>query len=459
MKLLMTLIATLTLVASLAAQDVTVVAVPSEMSEATGKAIEDTVMALVVSEKTGDRIVVMNARTQQTIVSMTIPKGVARARVRKLLKELGELKALLKRTATIRVTDDSEQIRVPQTLSTIGANIQRGAGKTRVVLFGLPAYRDVRDATFTFGAGIVPNDAYITAPSSKSVFGTSDRLGTLKNVDVHFCYVRDRFANELERRAVARFWALFVRQMGATLSTFEASPDVVLDRLQAGVSDPIMPSEKLDRSKTNLVMVRYVSEAPKPKAKEKPKPVKKVQPAAQPTAEAQSPLSSSPKVRQAVDAAVKKIEAPQRGNVVIGAFWYVAAKETAAVDVDVYFRKNPKAEELYFGNKETEGGWHRGDVMRSHSVGDDADWKVAGEVIEVEDTDLGEASLWLNLYKGTGERVEGIVRIINPKGQVVDVPFVFNGKGDRTKGKLSREKSASWFRIDLTKEVSHVASK
>ena len=458
MKLLMTIIATLTLAASVAAQDVTVVAVPSEMSEATGKAIEDTVMALVASEKTGDKVVVMNAKTQQTIVTMTIPKGVTRARVRKLLKELGALKAVLKRTATIRATDNSEQIRVPQTLSTIGANIQQGAGKTRVVLVGLPAYMDARDATFVFGAGIVPNDAYIIAPSSKSVFGTSDRLGTLKKVDVHFCYVRDRFANELERRAVARFWALYCKELGATLSTFEASPDVVLDRLRAGVNDPIMPTEKLDRSKTDFVMVRYVSEAPKPRTKEKPKPAVKTTPSPQPVAETQRAPSSSPKVQRAVDAAAKKVEGPQRGNVVIGAFWYVAAKETAAVDVDVYFRKNPKAEELYFGKKETEGGRHRGDVMRSHSDGDDANWRAAGEVIEVEDTDLGSASCWLNLYRGNGERVEGIVRIIDPKGQVVDVPFVFSGKGDRHKDRANREKSASWVRIDLTKEAQHVAS-
>ena len=451
------LLAAALLAASVSGQQqvTTAIGVPHTAPQKVVTAIKESFWKILEGSSPGDRVVLFDATTDEMICSVEVPTGTtARARMRKMVPLTKKAFAFFKRSTSAGAQSGAEQIRLPQFLNTIATDIRPNGGTTRVLVFGEPRYLDARDGD-SFKRGVVPNDAFITASSDRSTYGTSDRRGTLKGTTVHWAYVTDGFVNERERRAIQRFWHLYCAELGATLTSFHASEPVVRRRLLANASNPILPNAKLDRSAKEFVMVNYAVKPKDQKAK-KPRPVERAKPKPR---VAPSPKASkhTAQVTQTLKAAAKKIAIPATGGHTFGALWLDTT--ASRVDVDLYVRAHSEAEELYFSHKKTVGGRHLGDVVTSQVPSSDADWKATAEIVELQDASLRDVEVWVNLFSNkAGNRVEGIVRVVNHAGQCCDVPFAFEGQADAGAGRSTRVGLAAWQKIDVSKRALSAAS-
>ncbi len=428
-----------------AAERLILLGVPSEMDSATSKNVLQATLNIILKVDEGTRIQVFDAFKLQQIVDLTIPLNSggtnAKVRVVRLKAEIAELKQYFTRSASVR-SGRAAQIKVPQFFELAGSGIKSTSGDTTILLFGSPYYRDDRDSGFVFGEGFYPSDGFITATSKESVFGTADKNELLKATTVHFCYMGDEFDSSLEHAAVRRFWKCYCDGLGAVLSTFGPSSDVTVERCLKMVTDSVS-SDTIKSDETRMEM-RKVG-------------VQLDRGLDAPAVELQSESTAGkdpgatlepPAVPEAIDAALRSAPRPTSRSVVIAAAW-LAENDPSAADVDLYFRPRGEAEELNFKLTATPEGRYLRDIREANQSLSNNSWGASWEAVEIEEAQLMEATCWLNLYRGCGGKVVGVVRIA--QGELTaDVPFSFPAvAGDEAAGRLDRADNECWIAIQL----------
>ena len=79
----------------------------------------------------------------------------------------------------------------------------------------------------------------------------------------------------------------------------------------------------------------------------------------------------------------------------------------------------------------------------------DKTWGASWEAVEITAAQLHEATCWMNLYHGSGGRIEGVVRVVFDE-RTADIPFGFPAiAGDGAKGRISRHDNPCWIEIGL----------
>jgi hypothetical protein len=79
----------------------------------------------------------------------------------------------------------------------------------------------------------------------------------------------------------------------------------------------------------------------------------------------------------------------------------------------------------------------------------DETWKASWEAVEIETAILADTTCWLNLYRGSGGKIEGVVRIMFDE-RTANVPFTFPAiAGDKAAGRSRRDGNPCWVKIRL----------
>ena len=202
----------------------------------------------------GTQVLVFDANQLQRLSRFTIPEGSARARSRKLAPARQEIGAFFARTRSVRDRPVGE-LHLPQFLALVASTIGRQDESTAVIVFGAPIYSDERDRAAVFGKGEVPGDGHVNAEPGGSIFATHGVGDPLAGVTVHFVHLGHTFDSELERRAIQRFWHVYIHALGGTLSTFTPETGTAIERAVQGISDAVT-NEELDTNDHAIVMKR-----------------------------------------------------------------------------------------------------------------------------------------------------------------------------------------------------------
>lgn len=449
-KILLPLVILICSSATALAQRLYVVGVPSEMDAATGKSVLNATLDLVLRADEGSRIQVFDALNLQKVIDVTIPtlpgKSNPKVRVVRLKKQIGALKNYFTRSSSVR-SGKATHIKVPQFLELAGSALKSSSGDTTVLLFGSPYYSDARDVAFVFGGGFYPSDGHILSTSKRSVFGTSDKKDLLKGVTIHFCHLKDVFDTELERTAVSRFWKIYCDSLGAVLATFVTSTEVAVERALNNAKDAVS-QDRLNPKDTVIEMRKTV-------VHRNPETVpvdtdREDTPRGDTSPERSEPIprTATRLVDRRVQTVLRSVPKPKPGSLVIAAVW-VAEGNAGKADVDLYVRPHPEAGELNFRHRSSAEGKYLRDIRSARKSLNDETWGASWEAVEMEAVHLENATCWLNLYRGCGGKIEGVVRVVFD-GRTADVPFTFPPiAGDEAAGHIKRAGNACWIEVAL----------
>jgi hypothetical protein len=441
----------------------------------------------------GDRVEFLAAPQGNRLADVFVPEGMARARAnsREYAGKFGGLIQFLKMPATPD-SRQNEQLRLPQLLDGI-AHSRQPQEKLIVILVGSPLYlaSNEREAAFDMEKGLTPGDGMVAASVNESLFGTIERKSQLQNAMVHWLTPSDDWAvGEIHRRAVTRFWTIFIGEQGATLSTFSSDIARVFERATQGESSPVLTAT-LDPNDRGLVMrpppifrretappveshvdvpqvappsrlvaaptnstVAVASPAISSKAQSDIPQVKTpsllvaspTNPAVTFTPAVSSPLLKSP----AIAKAVSEIPWAPAGHIGIAAVWEAPSRAASTADIDLYVSAHPGTPEVFWKRMEATDAVYYRDVRHAGPQNNGNDWTTSWEYVEVKHARLDEVSVWLNVYD-TKDSVSGIVRI-QCNGKTVDKPFQFKlNRGNRgSDSNLTlRRKSPYWLEIKL----------
>lgn len=394
------------------------VGLPNQIDMATRDVIAASVVDLIGRAEAGDRFVIMDGQELRRVVAFTRPEARSgRSLSRRLRAEFAILGQYLEGAVaepTPEITLNA--VRHPQVLSTMGA-VRLPDREARIVLFGSAFYSHPSDPSFAMGGGMYPSDAHLAAAPELSIYTVKGKESSLEGCGVYFCYLEEAFVNSFERAANRRWWTLFVAGHGATLAHISASaPDTVEAALRGSERPAIEAS--VDPRDDKVEMRRAGATVP-----------------------------AAPHSR--LEAVAARIAPPERGKFTVAAFWPVG--RGARVDVDIYLRARPGAEEICFRRKKTRDGRLLRDVQGGSDDGDHENWRASWEVVEVNETAFGESEAWLNLYayQGPGP-IEGVVRVAI-ETRFVDLPFRFDEgvQGNRGASSKARGISSQWVKVDL----------
>ena len=204
----------------------------------------------------GDRVEFLAAPQGNRLALVVVPEGTARARAnsREYAGKFVGLVQFLK-TPTAADLRQATQLRLPQLLDGV-VRARQGQEKLAVIVIGSPLYlaSNEREAAFDMEKGLTPSDGMVAASVTESLFGSKERKGQLQNTTVHWLTPSDDWAvGEMHRRAVTRFWSVFIAEQGATLSTFGSDIARVFERAAQGEASPVLTAT-LDPNDQGLVM-------------------------------------------------------------------------------------------------------------------------------------------------------------------------------------------------------------
>src|SRR5690606_25972839 len=184
----------------------------------------------------GAQVQIFNGSTPARVASFQVSSGRAnsRQRERAVAQALPPIQAFLKRASS--TNESSVGLRLPQTLATIGATLRSGREEVRILVWGEPRYSDKKDKACVIAKGYVPSDGHILSTRSESVFGTKD-VPKLSATTLHWCTLKDNFANDSDREALRRFWTLWAHELGCKLVSFESDHSVAMERVTGDSQD------------------------------------------------------------------------------------------------------------------------------------------------------------------------------------------------------------------------------
>lgn len=408
----------------------------------------------------GDRVEFLAAPQGNRLAMVVVPEGTARARAnsREYAGKFVGLVQFLK----IPTTADSRQatqLRLPQLLDGV-ARARQGQEKLTVVVIGSPLYlaSNEREAAFDMEKGLTPSDGMVAASVTESLFGTKERKGQLQNTTVHWLTPSDDWAvGEMHRRAVTRFWSVFISEQGATLTTFGSDIARVFERAAHGEASPVLAAT-LDPNDKGLVMrpppIFRRESAPAVESRVNLPPAETPnRPVAAPTNApvAIAPPVSSPKVESpAIAKAVTEIPRTPGGRIGIAALWEAPAHAASTADVDLYVSARPGTPEVFWRRAEATDAVYFRDIRHAGPQGRSGDWTASWEYVEVKHSRLEDVSVWLNMFNTKGS-AKGIVRI-QWNGKTVDKAFEFNlnrGNQGADSSFAQRRQSTYWREIKL----------
>lgn len=402
-----------------------IVAIAPGMSEADRQGVLNAYQQLLLKSDVGDVIQCYDAAAQRRVCTATVPKSASsRARLIALKREIAAIHACL--NASPGSGSLAHPLNVPAFMTMVVPGLHHEGQTTRILVFGTIFHGDERDVGATFAPGSYPSDGCAMPSGQEFPLGTGDRKGSLAGVCVDWCSMGED-CGTLERRAVVRWWTIWCAELGATLTSCQATPGVAIESAIAGTTAPVS-SDVIDRTSTDVV-------------------IRDVRPTTRSTD------APHPPQRAATDAelseAASVMPTPSLGHAMISVVW---SSTDGQADIDLWVRPAPGAAELSYGNRTTPLGRYLRDIQRSASTRQTPAGNTAWEGVEILDAHGDRMpEVWLNVYRNTGAPVQGIVRV-QVGGRTSDFAFWFSdgNVGDHASNRNNRGTSPCWLRIDLT---------
>jgi len=311
---------------------------------------------------------------------------------------------------------------------------------------------------------------------------------------------------------VRRFWKLYVERVGGCLAEFGATPAVAVEQATLGTKEPVTQEQleavagplRLEMQRVTTIAVAQPAPAPQPPSRRPApteEPAKKdlsgggstlsprsstpdpeptpssVPPAPQPPApQAPAPELEHDHSREgasrptpppqapatpAVREALRELPLPRVPGIVhIAAVWDAGG---TPADVDLWVRAPQATTELGYRSPTSAEGRYLRDIRSSLGREQtERGWVAQWEVVELQRSTLEalkDCAVWLNLYRGTGKPISGVLRCSDGT-RVLDVPFSFAATlpGNCGKDASSRELNPCWQRIDLRQVIERLVS-
>ncbi len=377
---------------------------------------------LLLKANAGDSIHAYDGGSQRRVCTIVRSDGPPRAVLNAARRELVALRQYFSQSEQ---NGSARPLNIPAFATSVLSGLRADERPLRVLVFGPTSHTDGRDIGATFGAGMYPSDACALRSGHEHPFGTADRKGSLSNVWIDWCYFDDD-CGTLERRAMVRWWKVWYEELGATLVSCQATPNVAIESAVRANTTPVT-NDVIDRTATSVGVLQ----------------VRQAQANALPT-------STPAAVADLATVASSVATTPVTGVVTVHAVWTSADGQA---DCDLWVRPAPDKAELNFSASQSPEGRLLRDVLRSGNR-NETNWTASWEAVELRRGSVGHLSCYVNLYRNSGARVDGLVRL-RIDDRTIDVPFMFSsGAGDSAGGRDQRDRSGAWVRIDLDRYLS-----
>lgn len=424
--------------------------------------IERSVRDFVLSAAKGSRIRCDDAFNLQTISVFSVPDlefDSPALRMRAIASPLLALSQWFKKSTTggpVTVLSRPGQLHVPEYLDFVAGT---GNSEERsILLVGSPLAEYPSEPSFSMTGSSdgpsVPSDGHLLAGLESSPYGTKERKGRLRGVQISWCYGNERvWSNGLHKTLVTRFWGLFAKQLDATLTAF--TPDLAgaiaaLPRLGL----PAVANFDLNPEDTKIEMriarPRQVptwlpqAESTPARTLPSPGPAAPERPVVPTGGRAPAPIPSGVSQPQAQPNQAQvipppfDISQPIPTTVDIGIMW------SAVADVDLYVRPRPGAQELWFQKVRTPEGSYLHDWTSPNNA-TDFEWVKLNPGARLDQVDA-----WVNLFKGRGP-ISGRVAV-HFQNRVYTGSFTITATfGNGGQNPEARQSDPHWLRLDLQK--------
>ncbi len=460
--LIRSLIATFAVCASLTMMDAAVITnfalgLSPFYSASASVEIEHDVKKLILDAPKGSRFRLDDAFNLKKITTFSIPElryDSPANRVRMLSHQFATLiqwfKEARTNSASIGLTNNAA-LRVPEYLDFVAGD---NDGEPRgILLIGSPLSEYPTEPTFSMtGSGEgprVPSDGNLLAGLQSTPYGTKERKGRLRGCQISWCYGGENiWSNGLHKALVTRFWVLFAKQQGATLTAFTPDLATAFAGLpKAGI--PAVASFELNPEDTKIEMrIARPRQVPTwlPQAGAATNLATAVS-AAQRTAEATPQRgSSAPPAERPVSPPRPanpplNLTQPIPATVDIGIMW---ESIDPSLDLDLYILVRPGAEEIWFQKVRTPDGVLIHD-WTAPNTRSDFEWVKLKPGVR-----LGEIEAWVNLFKGRGP-ISGRVAIHFENRTFTGSFNIPAASGNGGIDARTRQGNPHWTRLDLQK--------
>lgn len=420
-----------------------VLGLPASLAQDAATKITDATLDLAEKLQQGDRLVVFYAdEPLHLIADIRVTERNRNRRRREISMPLGQFSDYMVEHYGVSDVTGDEHIMLPQFLSEISTQTLAATDPQNrnvcILVVGDAQFSDPREEAFSMLEGRFPSDGFIVGSQSQSPFGTADKQGFLKGVNIHFSYTDTEWVSDVHRLRTQRAWWLFIKAQGGMLGTFTPDLATAMDRwkncdLKSG------RSFSYDTTRDMRAMIEW-SRAPAPVAEEVVITEETVAPPSD------EPLLANDDWLRREDIA-RSSEQPDSlsGSLKLGIRWG-DDQACGGVDMDLYIRSSSRLEYLYFSNKTTADGRFNKDITATSQLG----MSNGMEYVDLTDIqDLSALDIVINHYAGSCRGgVNGFVRAYF-NGIVYETPFATqSNNGNRGRQRGSAGSSSYWAVID-----------
>jgi hypothetical protein len=300
-------------------------------------------------------------------------------------------------------------LRLPQFYDFLAEKSAGATGPVNLLLLGSPVYEDAKEPGFSMVNGFFPSDGHLLATRENSVYGLSQPANALPQLAVSWVYFGDPWVNDLYQEKVSRFWALFLRQRGASLVLLSGDLPSGLAGLHSPAHEPAAASKSsgFASGDPKLEMLRV----------------------------SRSVEITDWLTRDSLPEAAQRPPSVMVGPIKIGIRWQ------DNIDLDLYATPRHGAETLFFQHPRSPEGYY----YKDHRSSPGKEY----EFIEFEKpVDIRQVQAFVNFYKGSCEGgPRGEVRI-EFEGKIYGAPFsIAASRGNR--GRAGDDQQEHWVRLPV----------
>ncbi|MBL9139566.1 MAG: hypothetical protein JNK85_27100 [Verrucomicrobiales bacterium] len=356
-----------------------------------------------------------------TVPQLTYDSAAAKARHPSVAPLLASLDRFLRAASTNVAEDGYCQGRITEFLAAVARNPRytHSRSQLRVMLAASPLFASVSEPKFSMLNGMVPADWNIAQDRKTSPYGTKDLGGILRGARLAWWDLGTAYCNGAHQVAVGEWWSSYIAALGGVLQSLGPDSVSCLDSLLFGTAGDAVPTR------------RTLPSAPSPNAcfmvdfRTRPAP---------------SWLTSAASTRT------------NRLVPVLGAGpgqWKVGISWRGSSDFDLYVRPERGGAEVNFRNPRA-GGAH---LDRDVRAGSGTEF----EFVEFLTSDIKKADMWVNLFSARERTrpIDVLVVLCSPEGQTYPMQLRWEHPiPDSGRSSLTRERSASWKRLDASQILS-----
>jgi hypothetical protein len=355
-------VASATTIASIApvqAKEYVIVLSPIQSAEGLERDSKATLGFALSATKQGDHMLLLDGANVKIIGTFTVPDKPAynnpKAKAQVNRAAIAALKQFSQHPTIVPEHAAPGAINLPHVLAFLGQNYGTFTDAD-IMLLADPRFADITHAEVSMKNKSWPNDGYLNAPASESIFSLQGRMDMLKGARIHWGYPdKSWIANGSYAYHVKRLWTLYAQGYGASLSTFTDDMPALWQRAASGAT-ATAHDYKLEDTKT-LAMIA-IEEKPQVSL-----------PIYERKVEEKAPAQDAIRKARNVEIALRS--------------------DCATCQLDLYVKPNKNAGILYHGNRKTTEGTYSKVYTQSPTSSKGHDIITLTGVTDLRDTLIG----------------------------------------------------------------------